>query len=315
MSDASSIKRVPVGREEPVPAGRIVLPARLDQRQAALREARRRQQDRGDVARDKRVSELRSEGKIELKVGEDLLSELAARFIEHQRGPSGKLTTRTCDLREQLLSKHVLPILGEMKARAITTPHVQALSDRLTSKASRVRACAGSSHQCLASSRTALGTDTSRATSAARCRCRQPPGQRSRATSITLTCCASWTPHADVQAGGSLRVLRRAPSLGSARVALGRCRAGDSDDPRTCGQDEGVSELGADPVAAPGHLAGAQGRSSVQGHPVDQRGRSGLPHVHGSASVEAQRPAGCEPREQARGPLERRGRTRAGGPA
>ncbi len=83
--------------------------------------------------RNIRVGELRSRGRIELQVGEDLsFSELAARFIEHERGPSGKLTKRTCDLREQLLSKHVVPALGEMQARSITTPHIQSLADRLT---------------------------------------------------------------------------------------------------------------------------------------------------------------------------------------
>jgi integrase len=59
---------------------------------------------------------------------------LAAKFIEHESGPSGKLSKRTCDLRETLLRKHVSPALGKLKAVEITTPHVQALSDALTKK-------------------------------------------------------------------------------------------------------------------------------------------------------------------------------------
>src|SRR5262249_17300007 len=83
--------------------------------------------------RDRRMAELRTTG-IPLPVGEKRLTfdELTARFIEHERGASARLSRRTCDLRKQLLAKHVSPVLGEPKATEITTPHIQALSDKLT---------------------------------------------------------------------------------------------------------------------------------------------------------------------------------------
>ncbi len=144
--------------------------------------------------RNVRVGELRSDGRIELRVGEDLtFAELATRFIEHERGPSAKLTKRTADLREQLLTKHVVPALGDMKGRSITTPHVQALSDRLTSRVCRVAPFAASLRRCPASWAMALGTVTSRRTRAGKCRCRQRVARASHATSTTRTCCASWT--------------------------------------------------------------------------------------------------------------------------
>ena len=59
---------------------------------------------------------------------------LTEKFIAHERGPNGRISKRTCDLREGLLRKHVSPVLGKFKAVEITTPHVQALSDSLVKK-------------------------------------------------------------------------------------------------------------------------------------------------------------------------------------
>jgi integrase len=91
--------------------------------------------------RDRRMAEIASERKDDVtafveNVGDRTLTfdQLAAKFIESERGPSGKLTKRTCDLREALLKKHVSPTLGSIKADSIKTPHVQALADILTRK-------------------------------------------------------------------------------------------------------------------------------------------------------------------------------------
>jgi integrase len=89
--------------------------------------------------RDRRMAEIAAERKDAVtafveSVGDRTLTfdELAARYIEHERGPSAKLKKRTCDLRETLLRKHVSPALGSIRASAIGPAHVQALTDRLT---------------------------------------------------------------------------------------------------------------------------------------------------------------------------------------
>ena len=89
--------------------------------------------------RDRRMAEIAGERKDDVttfveSLGDRTLTfdQLAAKYIEHERGPSGKLKTRTCDLRETLLRKHVSPVLGTVRAAAIGAAHVQALTDRLT---------------------------------------------------------------------------------------------------------------------------------------------------------------------------------------
>jgi integrase len=89
--------------------------------------------------RDQRMAEIAAERRDDVaafveSIGDRTLTfdQLAAKYVEHERGPSGKLTKRTCDLREVLLHKHVSPVLGAIKAASIRTAHVQALADRLT---------------------------------------------------------------------------------------------------------------------------------------------------------------------------------------
>src|SRR5690349_6429537 len=62
--------------------------------------------------RDRRLGELRTVGIAAVGDRSLTFDALAEKFIEHERGPSGTLSARTCELRETLLRKHVTPVLG-----------------------------------------------------------------------------------------------------------------------------------------------------------------------------------------------------------
>jgi integrase len=76
------------------------------------------------------------------------LRELADDFLAHEGGPSGRLAPRTLELRRLLLTKHVLPGVGEKtKASEITSAHVRKFIDKLRRKGlsgSSVRGCVAS---------------------------------------------------------------------------------------------------------------------------------------------------------------------------
>ncbi len=92
------------------------------------------------MQRHRRMAEIQSErasGGPDLtliqEVADDTLAfeELVVRFLAHEGGPGGRMSSRTLKLRETLLAKHVTPLIGHIAGKAVTTPHVQALIDRL----------------------------------------------------------------------------------------------------------------------------------------------------------------------------------------
>jgi len=85
-------------------------------------------------ARDRRKSELNEGGLASVGDRSLTFEKLAEQFIAHERGPSARLSGRTCDLREALLKKHVTPVLGKTKACDITAPQLRVLIDKLNRK-------------------------------------------------------------------------------------------------------------------------------------------------------------------------------------
>jgi len=61
---------------------------------------------------------------------------LAAKWLEHERGPSSTKKRRpsTLTLRETLLRKHVSPRIGKQKAAVLTAPDLRELRDKLIAK-------------------------------------------------------------------------------------------------------------------------------------------------------------------------------------
>jgi integrase len=141
MPDQSPVSRTKVGPNLFQRGKRFYLVANVQGRQVFEALATTNKTE-ARALRDARMAEIAVERKSELQVFAEEVSndrdltfaELSAAFIEHERGPSGKLTKRTADLREQLLNKHVLPVLGAVKVESIKTAHVQALADRLTKR-------------------------------------------------------------------------------------------------------------------------------------------------------------------------------------
>ena len=83
------------------------------------------------TARDQRMAELRTTGLA--AVGDRTLTFdlLAAKWLEHEEGPSGSRKPSPVELRKTLLREHVSPVLGKSKAVEITAPHLRALIDKL----------------------------------------------------------------------------------------------------------------------------------------------------------------------------------------
>jgi integrase len=86
------------------------------------------------VERDRRMAELRTTGLAAVGDRSVTFEQLGQKFLDHEAGPSARLSERTRELRRVTLTKHVYPVLGKTRAVEITSAHVRVLIDKLNRK-------------------------------------------------------------------------------------------------------------------------------------------------------------------------------------